>query len=162
MLKLSPTQMEILKGVAEQPEQDVRNFMQRIKSPAIRDKIIESMLKNGLITEDDEAYAYLISAKGLEAVGKHPVIADSQPDKPALPKAHNKQGTIIGLLSRSEGATLNEMVEATGWQKHSVRGLMAGNLKKKLGLTIVSSKENGGNRVYKILATKVDHDNINA
>jgi hypothetical protein len=44
-------------------------------------------------------------------------------------------------------------MEATGWQQHTVRGTLAGTLKKRLGLTISSSKEAGGQRVYRIEST---------
>jgi hypothetical protein len=62
----------------------------------------------------------------------------------------SKQSVIVELMKRSEGATLAQMVEATGWQAHTVRGCMAGALKKKLGLTIDSVKEVGGERVYRV------------
>jgi hypothetical protein len=50
---------------------------------------------------------------------------------------------MIGLLQRPEGATIEELAEATGWQSHSVRGVMSGALKKKLGLAIASEKVAG-------------------
>jgi hypothetical protein len=59
-----------------------------------------------------------------------------------------KQSLMIELLRRPGGATLAEIVEVTGWQAHTVRGAMAGALKKKLGLTITSSKAQGGVRTY--------------
>ena len=49
-----------------------------------------------------------------------------------------------------EGATIDEMVAATGWQSHTVRGAMAGALKKRLGLSIASDKVEGRGRVYRI------------
>ncbi len=55
-------------------------------------------------------------------------------------EAQGKLGLLIGLLRQPEGATLAAMVAATGWQAHSVRGAMAGAIKKKLGLTVVSGK----------------------
>ena len=70
----------------------------------------------------------------------------SEPDKP---KRETKQQTLIDLLKRPEGATLDEIVAATGWQKHTARGAMSGALKKRLGLTITSEKEERG-RVYRI------------
>jgi hypothetical protein len=60
-----------------------------------------------------------------------------------------KLGSLVDLLSRPAGATLEEMTEATGWQAHSVRGAMSGSLKKKLGLTILSAKADG-RRTYRI------------
>lgn len=63
-----------------------------------------------------------------------------------------KQAALIDLLRRREGATIDELVAVTGWQKHTIRGAMAGALKKKLGLTIDSDKVDGRGRVYKIAA----------
>jgi hypothetical protein len=59
--------------------------------------------------------------------------------KPTI-KKHTKQQTCIDLLSRREGATIEELQAATGWQQHSVRGFLAGAVKKKLGFTLVSEK----------------------
>jgi len=53
------------------------------------------------------------------------------------------------LLERPEGATLQAIMRATGWQTHSVRGFISGHLKKKLGLKVRSSKREG-ERVYSI------------
>ena len=63
-----------------------------------------------------------------------------------------KQQTCLKLLGRREGATIEELEEATGWQKHSVRGFLAGAVKKNLGLTLVSEKPDAGPRRYRILA----------
>ncbi|MFZ5657186.1 MAG: DUF3489 domain-containing protein [Pseudomonadota bacterium] len=65
-------------------------------------------------------------------------------------RQNSKQAQVIGMLRRPEGATVRQIVEATGWQPHTVRGTMAGALKKKLGLTIVSEKVPGGERVYRL------------
>ena len=54
------------------------------------------------------------------------------------------------MLGRAEGATINEIVAATGWQPHTVRGAFAGALKKRLGLTIVSEKVEGRGWVHRI------------
>ena len=54
------------------------------------------------------------------------------------------------MLRRKEGATIAQIVAATGWQPHTVRGAFAGALKKKLGLTVTSEKVEGGERVYRI------------
>jgi uncharacterized protein DUF3489 len=61
-----------------------------------------------------------------------------------------KQAGLIAMLRRAEGATIAEIVEATGWQPHTVRSALAGALKKRLGLTIASEKVEGRGRVYKI------------
>ena len=64
-------------------------------------------------------------------------------------RAGSKQARIIGLLQRPEGATIDQMANAMGWQRHTVRGLISGALKKKLGLDIVSEKTDRG-RLYRI------------
>jgi hypothetical protein len=61
-----------------------------------------------------------------------------------------KQQIMIDLLRRPEGAGIEEITAATGWQSHTVRGAMSGALKKKLGLEITSKKVDGLGRVYRI------------
>ena len=76
---------------------------------------------------------------------------DALPDPEPQPDAKrpSKQDEVIAMLRRSEGATVEEVASATGWQRHTVRGVFSGTLKKKLGLTIASAKEKRG-RVYRI------------
>ena len=73
------------------------------------------------------------------------------PDAKSKMRGESKQATLIKLLTRPGGATIDEMAEATGWQRHSVRGMMSGVLKKRLGLSIASEKEERG-RIYRIAA----------
>lgn len=61
----------------------------------------------------------------------------------------SKQARMIAMLRRHEGATLEQIVEATGWQRHTVRGAISGTLKKKLGLAVISGRIEG-KRVYRI------------
>ncbi|NQW09454.1 MAG: DUF3489 domain-containing protein [Alphaproteobacteria bacterium] len=70
--------------------------------------------------------------------------------KTRTPREGTKQATLIEMLRAQEGATIEEIMAETGWQSHTVRGAMAGALKKKLGLTITSEKIEGRGRVYKI------------
>ncbi len=81
---------------------------------------------------------------------------DPAKQKPARTRADSKQALVIGLLQRPEGATIAQIMEATGWQQHTVRGTLAGTLKKRLGLTINSTKEAGGQRVYRIESVAVE------
>ena len=76
---------------------------------------------------------------------------EALPDPEPQPDANrpSKQDEVIAMLRRPEGATVNEVASATGWQRHTVRGVFSGTLKKKLGLTIASAKEERG-RVYRI------------
>jgi len=76
---------------------------------------------------------------------------EALPDPEPQPDAKHpsKQDEVIAMLRRSEGATVDEVASATGWQRHTVRGVFSGTLKKKRGLTIASAKEERG-RVYRI------------
>ena len=73
------------------------------------------------------------------------------PDQPSDTKRPSKQDAVVAMLQRSEGATVDEVASAMGWQRHTVRGLFSGTLKKKLGLTLASAQEERG-RVYRIAA----------
>jgi Protein of unknown function (DUF3489) len=80
------------------------------------------------------------------AAGKRKAKAAEEPAKPAeaasadkpTPRAGTKQALMIDLLKRPEGATVEQIAAATGWQKHTIRGAISGALKKKLGLPIES------------------------
>ena len=61
-----------------------------------------------------------------------------------------KHDRVLTLLSRREGATIPEMMQATEWQQHSVRGFLAGTVKRKLGFSLISSKSEGELRRYRI------------
>jgi Protein of unknown function (DUF3489) len=74
---------------------------------------------------------------------------EALPDPQSDEKRPSKQDAVIAMLRRPEGATVNEVANATGWQRHTVRGVFSGTLKKKLGLTVTSAKEERG-RVYRI------------
>lgn len=67
----------------------------------------------------------------------------------ATGRTDTKQALVIALLNRPQGISIDELVKATGWQRHTVRGLLSGALKKKLGLKIISEKGEQG-RVYRI------------
>src|SRR5215469_3844581 len=71
------------------------------------------------------------------------------PEPRGDPQRPLKQDVVIAMLHQPEGATVDEVASVTGWQRHTVRGLFSGTLKKKLGLTLASAKEERG-RVYRI------------
>jgi hypothetical protein len=75
------------------------------------------------------------------------MLPDPEPHSGA--RRPSKQDAVIAMLRRPEGATVDEVASATGWQRHTVRGVFSGTLKKKLGLTLSSAQEERG-RVYRI------------
>lgn len=121
-------------------------------------------------TGDGHGTTLIATEAGLEVIGIEPVVASAvasvrkakpkpvqMPDntdtaKPVAIRAGTKQAKIIAMLQRPEGATVVEMVEATGWLAHTVRGSISGALKKKLGLPIAAEKVEGRGAVYRILA----------
>ncbi len=76
--------------------------------------------------------------------------------KPTVPRRRQRQQTktqiALSLLKRSKGASIAEMQDAMGWQAHSVRGFLAGTVRKMPGVTLVSDKIENGPRRYRIEA----------
>jgi len=75
--------------------------------------------------------------------------AVTQQQRQEKPGRASKQGQVIAMLQAPQGATIDAMSDATGWQPHSVRGFLAGVVRKKLGLDLASSAAEGG-RIYRI------------
>jgi hypothetical protein len=65
-------------------------------------------------------------------------------------RTDTKQDKLVAMLRRPEGATVDEMAKAFGWQAHTVRGAIAGAIKKKLGLNVASEKDEKRGRIYRI------------
>ena len=120
-------------------------------------------------TGDGHGVTLVATDAGLAAIGIEPEDAnpapagatteEPAPDTPteteAAPKARTpregtKQATLIAMLRAPDGATIEEIMAATGWQSHTVRGAMAGALKKKLGLEVTSEKVEDRGRVYSL------------
>jgi hypothetical protein len=72
----------------------------------------------------------------------------------ATPREGSKKQIVLDLLRRKDGATMAEIAKATDWQNHSIRGFISGNLTKKMGLVVESTKNAAGERTYHIAASK--------
>lgn len=128
-------------------------------------------------TGDGHGTTLIATEAGLAAIGIEPVVTttmsnlrkaklelalaakepiETSPDadapQPVAIRTGTKQAQIIALLQRPEGASIGEIVEATGWLPHSARGLISGGLKKKLNLPITAEKVAGRGTVYKLEA----------
>jgi hypothetical protein len=170
MTKLSDAQVQILKAASE-ADGGIVDVSTANKSP------VAGLIKRGfamLVPQTGGPSRLLLMAAGRQALGLKDLPA-SQPEDPtdgeaapvkirrgkagvkqevaaeAPAKPKGKLGTLVGLLERPQGATIEAMTGATGWQAHSVRGAMSGSLKKAMGLAITSEKVDGA-RVYRITA----------
>lgn len=166
-IQLSDAQAVILSTACAREDGAVFPVTASLKGGAVGN-VCKSLLKQGLIEE--------IAATDLNTVWRHdegrgPItlratplaystlgITDEQidttqaetPTAPVQRRKGTKQETLIEMLRAEGGATIDEIVEATGWQPHTVRGAMSGALKKKLGLTITSEKVEGRGRIYRL------------
>lgn len=84
-----------------------------------------------------------------EAAAKKPKAAKKETGG-REPREGSKTSIVLDLIKRAKGATMAQIIEATGWQPHSVRGFISGTLGKKMGLKVESSKNEKGERVYKL------------
>lgn len=172
-IKITDTQREVLKLATYRPDGNIEPLPATLRGGA-RKKVIDGLLARALVvTEGDQ---YLLSDAGYAAAGRKrkpqaPVALAAKVRAPvAAAKAkkgqdraevtqpvphireNSKQATVVAMLRRPEGATIAQVMEATGWQAHTVRGTFAGALKKKLGLSLTSEKPEGGERVYRCVA----------
>jgi hypothetical protein len=99
------------------------------------------------------------ASKGQKSAKKSPAVRAAKPKKapkPARAKAssllrpQSKGAKVLELVSRSKGASLAELMKATGWQSHSVRGFISGTLGTKMGLKVQSAKRENGERLYSL------------
>ncbi len=159
-ITLTATQQTILAHAHQHTAGKIEWFPENIKGGA-RQKVLDGLFNRALITKS--ASDWFIAAEGYDALGVPRKGATNAPaaETTAAPaktprtRENSKQAQMIELLKRPDGATLNQLVEATGWQAHTVRGAMAGALKKKLSLNIVSEKNDGHERKYRITTTTV-------
>jgi len=172
MTRLSDTQLVILSAAAARDDRNVLPLPGSLRGGAAA-KVISALLKRGLIAEtvsdqlakadpamnriwrnDDEGGAVLlhITDAGLATIGIEPEQPDADPTPEArAPRTGTKQARLIEMLRAEGGATIDEIATALEWQPHTARGAMAGALKKRLGLTITSEKDEQRGRVYRII-----------
>jgi hypothetical protein len=170
-IQLSDTQAVILSAACARNNGLVFPVTAKVKGGAVGN-CLKSLLKRGLIEElpandpdtvwrhDEErgsitlrATPLAYSALGIteeEIPNTNASTADPAPQKAR--RKGSKQALLIEMLEAQEGATIQQIVDATGWQPHTVRGAIAGALKKKLSLNVVSEKVEGHDRVYRIEA----------
>ncbi len=111
----------------------------------------ESDLANHLLATAEAALEQDDYVRGVQAAKEGAAIRTTTEATIAKLLARNsKQATVIQMLQSAEGATIKQIMEATGWQSHTIRGHFAGALKKKLGLNLTSDKTAGGERTYRI------------
>jgi hypothetical protein len=70
--------------------------------------------------------------------------------KAGVARDGSKAAKVLNLLKRPAGVTLKELMKATGWQAHSVRGFLSGTVSKKMGLAVTSTKDEAGERTYSV------------
>lgn len=178
MTKLTETQTIILSAGAQRPENIALPLPKGLAGAAAKmavSKMIEhgwlqevdaNLRRNELLwreTGDGHGTTLVVTDAGLLAIGIEPVVvktvaairehaAKAPPPKPPTQREGTKQALLIEMLVRPEGASIAEIVEATGWMSHSARGAISGVLKKKLALPVTSGKVEGRGTVYKLPA----------
>jgi hypothetical protein len=173
MTKLSDTQRIILSAASQRTDRLALPLPRSLKGGAAH-KVVNALIKKGLLNEvkanrklndavwrDDEegnGFTLIITEAGFSALGieiQPKLTMANKPEPKSAPterktREGTKQALVIEMLRRPEGATIPEIVEATGWASHTTRGFFAGALKKKLGLEITSEKDEVRGRWYKI------------
>jgi hypothetical protein len=148
--KLTPTQTTILEAAADHPDGNIEPLPPNLRGGA-RTKVIEGLIAKGLVAGTPGRY--LLTDTGYAAICKQRPAASDVQNLDAIPRAirpGTKLAGLIDALRQPGGATVNQIMAATQWQAHTVRGAISGMVRKKLGLDVQSSKSEGGERVYRI------------
>jgi hypothetical protein len=178
MTKLTETQTIILTAGAQRPDNIALPLPKGLAGAAAK-MAVTKMLDRGWLQEvdanlrrgeplwretgDGHGTTLVVTDAGLLAIGIEPVVvkteaaihentAETAVTKLPTPRAGTKQAMLITLLRAPDGATMDEIVAATGWLAHTVRGAMSGALGKKLGLVVTSEKDAARGRVYRLPA----------
>lgn len=176
-IKLTDTQRIILATAAARENLRVLPTQKSIAvNPSILTRSLKLLLKNNLISEviaeqndvaweesnADHKITLVITDAGLISIGissraEEATKTSLQNQKHVVegPRPGSKLAILADNLSKSNGATIEELIKATGWQAHSIRGAISGTLKKKFKLEVLSEKIGGRRRVYRIPPTEV-------
>lgn len=147
---ISNAQHRVLEDAANFPESSIEKFTGHLPAGA-KDLMMQALQRKGCIEARDNKH--YITEAGLSAVGRDATPCNTAQQEAAPsnePKRETKQSIIISLLSSEDGTTLMQLIEATGWKPHSVRGHLS-NLRKKRGLDIETFTTSEGKRGYRIL-----------
>ena len=156
--KLSPAQCLLLRTAARRA--DGRVTPPDTPRGGARVKVLTSLLQRGWIDPADDGH--VMTDAGYAAIGqKRPMLPDDvQPmdvtdDLQLLEGIPVRPGTklaaLVMALRHPQGATCLQLMLATGWQPHTVRGAISGMLRKKLGLNVVLAHNDSGERVYRVV-----------
>ncbi|CAJ0681560.1 hypothetical protein R82526_01291 [Ralstonia mannitolilytica] len=157
LLKLSPAQSLLLRTAARRP--DGRVIPPDTLRGGARVKVLTSLLQRGWIEPADSGH--VLTDAGYEAIRQERPVrpddvqsVDATGDLQLLEGIPVRPGTklaaLVVALRRPQGATSLQLMLATGWQPHSVRGAISGLLRKRLGLNVVLTRNAAGERVYRI------------
>ena len=158
LLKLSPAQSLLLRTAARRA--DGRVIPPDTLRGGARVKVLTALLQRGWIEPADDGhvltdagYAAISQQRPVPPDDVQPVdtIGDLQLVEGILIRPGTKLAALVVALRRPQGATSLQLMLATGWQPHSVRGAIAGMLRKKLGLNVVLAHNKSGERVYRVV-----------
>ena len=176
MTKLTETQTMVLSAGAQRPDNIALPLPKGLAGAAAK-MAVAKMIEHGWLqevdanrrrneplwreTSDGHGTTLVVTDAGLLAIGIEPVVvktvvsirehaAEVAEVTMLTPRAHSKQAMLIAMLQAPDGSSMDSLRAATGWQAHSVRGALSGTLNKKLGFVVMSSREKGCGRVYRL------------
>jgi len=127
-----------------------RHQQARAKADSVAAEVIAGLKAERAAEEAEETAGSDEAPEPQDKATPAPETAPATDATPRRQREGSKQATLIAMLRRPEGADLDEIAEALRWRKHTIRGVISGALKKKLGLEVTSEKDAQGRRIYKI------------
>lgn len=146
-IQLTDTQRAVLAYATAHADGRVDWFPESVKGAA-RQRVLDALAKRGLVDCADDSCR--VTDSGYTSLGLQRPSPQATGAADRL-RAGTKQAMVLAMLRRPEGATVAQIMEATGWQAHTVRGTLAGVFKRKLGMAVTSDKHQDQERVYRIV-----------